>query len=296
MCNYVRYKLTLVLLCFSPPSPGSVSTPPPCDIVENPIEILDAAYLENAVCTANSLVEDNVNWWMKTCSGYITITNNIKGLLSWYNAGELHNTLCDMLKNLPDVSSPPPVPQLLMHIPFPKQKRKKQKVEVTPVDVYWELKSAYKHNAPCPENKGSVPLPENTDDMDISELEAYIVRCRDIVSEVDNMTLYNASNFGQWLNIAFGAFQSHKKCGKVLWPTFEMWLKDKCGISKLWATELRHFASLSQKYPQILFCRLSLSFFRKNRRHILSYFDSVPDIAEKWSHALTCSCSQCGPI
>ena len=78
MCNYVRYKLTLVLLCFSPPSPGSVSTPPPCDIVENPIEILDAAYLENAVCTANSLVEDNVNWWMKTCSGYITITNNIK--------------------------------------------------------------------------------------------------------------------------------------------------------------------------------------------------------------------------
>lgn len=263
MCNYGRYKLTLVLLCFSPPSPGSVATPTPYDIVENPIEILDVAYVESAVCTANRLVEDNVNWWMKTCSGYITIINNIKALLSLYNAGELHQTICNILADdaLPDVRSPPPVPQLLLHIPVPEIPQKKRKSAVSPVDIYAEMKSAYSHKSPSPENQGSVPLPETAHDMDLTKLEGYIVRCRDIVSEVDNLTLHNAANFGQWLDIAFSAFQLQKRSCKLLWPSFEMWVKEKCGISKLWATELRHFASLSQKYPQILFCRLSLSFF-----------------------------------
>ena len=263
--------------------------------MENPTELLDAAFYENAIQTTNQLVQENVHWWMSKCSEYIAIINDIKGLLSLYNAGELHQTLCDILGNLPDVRSPPAVPQILLHLPAPKTHAKKRKLTQPPDDVYSEMKATYLHQPPCSEHTGIVPYAENADTMDLQELESHIIKCRDIVSEVDNMTLHNSAKFGQWLDIAFWSFQAKKKEGRVLWSTFEMWVKEKCGISNVWATEMRHFYHLTHKYPQLLFCRLSLSFFKKHRKTLIAYFESHADIASCWTHNLACTCMNCGP-
>lgn len=74
---------TLFCCCSGPPSIGSVATPvSDDDILENPVNLLDAVYLENAIHMANELVQDNVNYWMGKYSECVMLLNNIKGLSS----------------------------------------------------------------------------------------------------------------------------------------------------------------------------------------------------------------------
>jgi len=291
----------LLFFCSGPPSPGSVSTPTPesDDIfLENPVDILDAANYENAIHVTNKLVQDNVSYWMQKYSDCILMLNDIKGLLSMYSAGELHNTLCDMLKNLPEASTPPPVPQLLHHIPQLPEKRdhNKRKRKAAPTEIYHEMKSSYRHEEPQMAKQALIPTTENTDVMDMSNMEECIRNCHGIMKEVENLTLYNAANFGNWLELAFNQFQCDKRSGKILWPNFATWVKQRCELSNFWATELRHFYMLTSQYPQILFCRLSFSFFQKNRKEILSYLGSHIELGLKWKHAVSCTCNHCGPM
>lgn len=267
-------------------------------MLENPVNVLDAAYYESAVYTTNQLVQDNVYFWMKKYSDCVMILNNIKELLTLYNAGDIHSTLKDMLQDIPSASDPPAVPQLYLHMPYVAERdtiKPKRKHTPSPPEVYHQMKSAYMHKQPCPENQGLIPIPENTDNMDLSQMETHIVRCRDIVREIDNMALTNSANFGHWLEISFKTFRQNKMLGKITFPNFAAWVNDRCGITERWAKELRHFYQLAADYPQILFCRLSLAFFKLNRRHIYAYFSSDPVIGNKWKHALSCPCANCGP-
>jgi len=127
LCGILCKSVTLFcFVCSGPLSMGSVATPTPDDCpVENPVTLLDVAYLENAVQVANDLVHHNVNYWMAKYSESVLILNNIKGLLALYNAGEIHQNLLDMLDTIPDASTPPPVPQLILHIPLPAENHKK---------------------------------------------------------------------------------------------------------------------------------------------------------------------------
>ena len=79
--------------------------------------MFESAYLENAIHTANELVQCNVHYWMQKYSECVLILNNIKGLLDIYEAVAIHQTLCDMLEKIPSAVDPPPAPQLLLHIP-----------------------------------------------------------------------------------------------------------------------------------------------------------------------------------
>jgi hypothetical protein len=268
--------------------------------MENPVTVLDPAYYESAVLTANRLVQDNVDYWMRTCSKYITVINNIKELLSLYKAGNIHDTLCSMVSNVPDVSSPPPVPQLLLHIPPPNGcsafKTRTNKETLSPPDIYDIIRREYKHTEPSALSVNIVPsVPETAHNLDLQNLEEKIVKCQDMIKEVDNMTLYNAANFGHWLELAFCTYQREKDTLKSVWPSFRFWVEKRCGVSDTWAKELRNFYSLVSIYPQLLFCRLSLSFFRRNRKHILGYFSCELETALRWKHPLTCVCQCCGP-
>lgn len=226
------------------------------------------------------------------------LLNNIKGLLALYQAGELHQTLCDMLEKIPHASSPPPVPQLFLHIESPAKssKSKNMKPPPSPVDIYNIVKSEYKHKEPKDLSVCIVPcVPDTGHDCELQNLEVKIRECRDIVTEVDNMTLYNAANFGNWLDVAFSTYQRDKRSIKSVWPSFGLWVESRCGITEKWAKELRNFYKLVSEYPQLLFCRLSLSFFQNNKKHILTFFSCEPELALKWKHPLVCRCKKCGP-
>jgi hypothetical protein len=241
-------------------------------------------------------VHDNVRYWMKKYSECVTLLGNVKELLTLYNAGGVHDALQDMLKDIPSADDPPPVPQLFLHIPPPlgsEFKSKKRKHAQSADDVYAAMKSAYSHTA---SGHQIVPEPaENTKDLDLSDLEQNIKKCHAIISEVDNLTLYNAAHFGMWLEIAFQKFQQDKGSGKILWTNFGVWVKDTCGISDFWAKEMRNFYALARQYPQILCCPLSLSFFKVNRTNILAYFSLNSCAGASWKHPLACTCGKCGP-
>ena len=246
---------------------------------------------------ANSLVQDNVNFWMTKYSECALLLNNIKGLLAVYKAGEIHQTLCEMLENKPTASNPPPVPQLMLHIPVVNPSSKKAAKQTTsPMDIYRVVKHEYQRREPGVISDSVIPqVPGSLSDVTLENLEDKVRKCQEIVQEVDNMTLYNAANFGHWLELAFGVFQQEKEAVKLIWPSFKSWVENRCGISQQWAKELRNFYTLVSEYPQLLFCRLSLSFFRKNKKHLLSYFDCEPEIALRWKHPLVCKCQKCGP-
>ena len=54
---------------------------------------------------------------MKSCSAFSVIVENIKSLLLLYNAGDIHQALCEIIAEVPDLSNPPSAPQLLFHLP-----------------------------------------------------------------------------------------------------------------------------------------------------------------------------------
>ena len=277
-----------------------MATPTPDGILlENPVNLLDVVYLENAIHTANELVQDNVNYWMGKYSECVMLLNNIKGLLALYETGDIHKTLCDILDTIPDASDPPPAPQLFLHIDSPTGKGckpRKPKNPATPVDIYSIVRTQYKRENPMGASACVVPrVPDTTLGLQLQNLESKIRECQNIVTELENMTLYNAANFGNWLEVAFSTYQREKDMLKAVWPSFELWVESRCGITVKWARELRKFYKLISEYPQLLFCRLSLSFFRKNAKGIVSYFSCEPEVALRWKHPFTCSCTHCGP-
>lgn len=236
---------------------------------------------------------------MTKYSECVLLLNNIKGLLLLYKAGELHQTLCDMLENIPTASDPPPAPQLMLHMPSvdtASKKTKKAKGLASPVDIYRVVKHEFHHKNP---ELGACVIPQVPNiagEMTLENLEPKLNKCQEMMREVDDMTLYNAANFGHLLELAFTTFQEEKESLKSMWPTFKFWVEDRCQITDTWAKELRNFYNLVHEYPQLLFCRLPLSFFRKNRKHILTYFSCEHEIALQWKHPVTCQCNCCGPL
>lgn len=257
-------------------------------------EYLDTAFYENAVTTTNKLVEDNIMWWMKRGSECLSLFTSIKELLTLYNAGEAHVALTDLLEKVPTFSNPPPIPKLLLHLPDATKRktataaRKSQQ----PKEVYEELKESYK---PFDPEIGPVSTPEENKNYTLQELRTSITESKERLEEGQNFTLIHAANMGHWLSLAFDQFQEDKKEGRVLFSTFDMWLQDLCGIKRTWGIQLRKFFEMCVKFPQLLRCRVSLSFIMKNRQQIVQYFTMEPDLSVKWAHFYNCDCGHCGP-
>ena len=158
------------------------------------------------------------------------------------------------------------------------------------------MTSAYCNKLPNIQNEGYVPSVQDPDIYDLSQLEEKILKFHGLMLEVENVSLINAANFGNWLEVAFNRFQNEKKSGNVRFPNFGTYVKETCKISDFYAKQMRNFYTFANQYPQILHCRLSLAFFKTNQKYILEYFKSHPSTATGWQHQFDCSCMQCGPL
>lgn len=257
-------------------------------------ELLDTVYYEHSVQTANQLIQTHTSWWMKKASECLTIFSDMKELLTLYNGGEAHDALLELLGKVPSFTEPPPIPQLLMHLPKAKASKRSgpEKERVDWSVLYGELRNSYKVGEP------SLSKPTLPDDSEYSlqELSEKLKQCKDQLGESENFNLINAANTGNWLSLAFTRFKEDKKAGRVLSPSFDDWVEEHCGFKRAWSHRLRNFYKLCSEYPQLLRCRLALSFFTTNQRHIEHYFKADDILAARWSHHYQCSCGNCGPI
>ena len=211
-----------------------------------------------------------------------------------YEDCELKSVLDGILQAVPDVSSPPPVPRILLPVSDTTPARKKAKADRDITAVYAEMVQKYRKDLPAA-NVTDDRLCPPTRKIPLSELPQQLDRCHEKFKVVENSNLLNGAIFGQWIDLAYSQFVQEKSSGKILLGTFEQWLKRFCSVKPRWARELRYFYELCNDYPQILRCSLSLSFFSKHRVNIRQHFREDKTLGAKWSHALSCQCGQCGP-
>ena len=133
--------------------------------------------------------------------GYCTVINKIREVLVLYGDCELKSVLEGILQ-VPDVSSPPPVPIILLPVSHTTPARKKAKANRDIAAVHAEMVQNYRKGLPvanvtddrrCPPTRG-IPL---------SELPQQLDRCHEKFKVVENSDLLNGAIFGQWIDLAY---------------------------------------------------------------------------------------------
>lgn len=269
------------------------------ELFEIPLEVLDTAYIQDSLISANRLLDENQHWWMTTVSGFCRVVADIRDVLRISDDCELKSSLEAILVLVPSVSCPPPAPRLLLpELPKPTNRKRKAVEEDKIHDIIYQLKVSYRKEFPQLDANGESMLLQSPTDVRIplAELPRHINDCHGTFQLVENLNLRNGAIFGQWIDLAYTRFQEEKALGTLLIGTFEQWLTRFCSVKPRWARELRYFFELCRAYPQLLRCCLPLSFFSKHRIRIREFFKHAETIAAKWSHNLECNCGYCGPL
>ena len=164
------------------------------DLFDMPLHPLDSVYLEDSMASANKLIDENLSWWMTTVSGYCTVINRIREILVLYEDCELKSELDGILQAVPDVSSPPPVPRILLPVSDTTPARKKAKADRDITAVYAEMVQNYRKDLPAA-NVTDDRLCPPTRKIPLSELPQQLDRCHEKFKVVENSNLLNGTIF-----------------------------------------------------------------------------------------------------
>lgn len=130
-------------------------------------------------------------------------------------------------------------------------------------------------------------VPNVLTDVDVSfaEYKTHISKCKNCSKTVENYVIQNDFVYGAQLNKAFDKFQIDKKSGLIS-GNFDDWINQRFKVKPRQAQQRRKFYKLFSRYKKVLRCNLPFIWFDRNVLSVVKYFDSNPDVAMPWTHAI----------
>ena len=247
---------------------------------------------QECVTIINQKIVSNVTYWKNNYQKCMDVLNNINTILvrNNINCQEITHEL-NKISVVNDVL----IPQV--NLKFPDAKKKKPTPRQTQ-DIYKTLKESY--NRTEIKSFNIIKSPNKEPNLNRLTTSEFVIKLKEYKKEIDsgdNIILKNAVHFGHWLQIGFEKFTASKIEGKILKGlTYNDFLQQKCDIKKTWALSMRNFYKVCAEYPQLLHCKMPLSFFLKNRTQIIKYFQQNVVLGQSWKHNITCRCRHCGPM
>ena len=106
------------------------------------------------------------------------------------------------------------------------------------------------------------------------------------------MSLKNDTLFGEWLSHAGTAFRRYKYIKKKDLPQrSDDWIYRECGIKKQAIYNHINLYKLMGVAPKLLGCRVSMTYFIKNYKILMTYFGNKGQISLKY--LFECECGGC---
>lgn len=142
-----------------------------------------------------------------------------------YEDCELKSVLDGILQAVPDVSSPPPVPRILLPVSDTTPARKKAKADRDITAVYAEMVQNYRKDLPAA-NVTDDRLCPPTRKIPLSELPQQLDRCHEKFKVVENSNLLNGAIFFSKHRVNI---RRHFREDKTLGAKWSHALSCKCG-------------------------------------------------------------------
>ena len=109
------------------------------------------------------------------------------------------------------------------------------------------------------------------------------------VKESENMSLKSNTLFGEWL---FNACSRYKYIKNKDSPRrFDEWVHKECGIGKQTIYNYMNLYKLMCVAPKLCDCRVIMTYFIKNYKSLMTYFQNAGQMPCK--HQFDCKCGDC---
>ena len=109
------------------------------------------------------------------------------------------------------------------------------------------------------------------------------------VKETENASLKNNVLFGEWLSSARNRYKYIKNMD--LPKQFDKWVHRECGMVRKTMYNYINLYKLMFIAPKLCSCRVSMTYFIKNHKTLMTYFQNEENIP--WTHQFDCKCSNC---
>ena len=163
------------------------------------------------------------------------------------------------------------------------RKAKSAKTENTDEIIFY-LKSKYSiHNEEPRIFINDIPKK----DLSFEAITDYLKTFSKYIKENKNMNLKSKCLFGGWILIASKAYRK-----KNLSCRFEDWLYSLCKIKRQVSDNYRNLFKLVSVAPKLLNCRANTTYFFKNYKILLNYFNES-EMQTPWNHVCSCTCEGC---
>ena len=174
------------------------------------------------------------------------------------------------------VSAPPDL--------FLNRKPRKDAREVNIEKMFYYLKSQYFDD----ENQINLIKKYNSEHSLNGMLEEIKVISKH-VKETENVSLKNNVLFGEWLSNARNHYKYIKNMD--LPKQFDKWVHKECGMVKQTMYNYINLYKLMCIAPKLCSCRVSMTYFIKNHKTLMTYFQNEKNIP--WKHRFDCKCRNC---
>ena len=108
------------------------------------------------------------------------------------------------------------------------------------------------------------------------------------VKESENMSLKNNTLFGEWL---LNACRPYKYIKNDSPQRFDEWGYKECGIRKQTIYNYINLYKLMHIAPKQCGCQVNMTYFIKNYKSLMTYFQNEGQIP--WKHQFDCKCGAC---
>ena len=107
--------------------------------------------------------------------------------------------------------------------------------------------------------------------------------------KTESMSLKNSILFGEWLPNERSCYKHIKK--KDLPQQFDKWVHKEFGIVKRTMHNYINLYKLVYIAPKLCGCRVNMTYFIKNRKSLMTYFQNEEQTP--WKHQFDCKCDYC---